>query len=90
MAILLIFVALQLGDAATTLVFLARGVSEGNPLIGSLMHASNPALALAVAKTAAGGLAWIAWRSQRVTLLRRANVFFTLCVVWNVAAIARY
>ena len=88
MAILLVFLALQVGDAATTLLFLARGVTEGNPLIGSLMHAANPALALVVAKGLACGLAWMAWRSQRVTLLRRANVFFALCVVWNVAAIA--
>src|ERR1051326_7182644 len=71
MAILLIFLALQLGDAATTLVFLARGVAEGNPLIGSLMHASNPAVALLVAKALAWALALFAWGLPRPTLLRR-------------------
>ena len=88
MAILLVFVALQLCDAGTTLVFLSRGISEGNPLIGGFMHAANPALALLVAKVAACGLAGIAWRSQRTLLLRRANVFFAACVLWNLAAIA--
>jgi hypothetical protein len=88
MAILLIFLALQLGDAATTLVFLARGVTEGNPLIGSLMHAANPTVALLLAKALACALALFAWRLRRTTLLRRANIFFALCVAWNVAAIA--
>jgi hypothetical protein len=88
MAILLIFLGLQMSDAATTMLFLARGVSEGNPLIGSLMHAANPTVALLLAKVAACVLAGIAWRSRRFTLLRRANVFFGICVVWNVVAIA--
>jgi hypothetical protein len=88
MAILLIFLGLQLCDAATTLIFLARGVTEGNPLIGALLHVSDPALALALVKLAACGLAIIAWRSRRIALLRRANVFFALCVAWNLTAIA--
>jgi hypothetical protein len=33
-------------------------------------------------------LAIIAWRSRRIALLRRANVFFALCVAWNLTAIA--
>jgi len=88
MALLLIFLALQLCDAGTTLVFLARGVTEGNPLIGALMHVSDPAIALALTKAGACALALFAWRSNRTTLLRRANIFFALCVVWNLAAIA--
>jgi hypothetical protein len=86
MAILLTFVGLQLCDAATTLVFLAHGVGEGNPLVRALLHTASPAVGLVLAKTAACVLAMIAWRLQRVALLRRANVFFALCVLWNVAA----
>jgi len=88
MHILLTFLVLQLCDAGTTLVFLTRGVAEGNPLIGWLMHAANPAVALVVAKAAACGLALVAWRSRRTALLRRANLFFSVCVVWNLVAMA--
>jgi hypothetical protein len=88
MAILLIFLVLQLCDAGTTLLFLGRGVTEGNPLMGALMHASDPRLALLAAKMAACGMALIAWRSRRMALLRRANAFFAFCVAWNVVAIA--
>ena len=89
MALFLIFLALQFCDAATTLVFLAHGVTEGNPLIGAMLRASaHPALALAAIKLAACALAILAWKSRRTALLRRANVFFALCVVWNLAAIA--
>jgi hypothetical protein len=88
MAIFFIFLALQVFDAATTLIFLARGVPEGNPLIGAMLHASaHPAMSLMVVKAAACCLAWFTWRSRRLTLLRRANVFFALCVVWNLTAI---
>lgn len=89
MAIFLVFLALQLFDAATTVIFLGRGVAEGNPLIRLAMSVSaNPALALAVVKAAACLLALLAWKSRRIALLRRANVFFALCVIWNLAAIA--
>ena len=90
MAILFVFLILQLCDAATTLIFLARGVSEGNPLIRALMHVSDPAIALAMVKAAACGMAIIAWRSRRTVLLRRANIFFALCVAWNLTAIATW
>ena len=88
MAMLLIFVLLQAGDAATTAMFLARGVSEGNPLM-SVFFAStgHPGWSLAVVKLAACGLGLIAWRCGRMRLLRRANVFFGLCVAWNLVAI---
>jgi hypothetical protein len=88
MAIFFLFLALQIFDAGTTLIFLGRGVSEGNPLIRALLDTSaHPALALALVKAAACALAWAAWKSRRIVLLRRANVFFALCVVWNAAAI---
>jgi hypothetical protein len=30
-----------------------------------------------------------AWNSRRTRLLRRANLFFAICVGWNLLAIAR-
>jgi hypothetical protein len=90
MAILLVFLVLQLGDLATTLVFLRHGVLEANPLVAALMHLSaTPAVAVLVVKVAACGLAMYAWNSRRTRLLRRANLFFAVCVGWNLLAIAR-
>ena len=89
MAILLVFLGLQLLDGATTLIFLAHGVSEANPLVGVMLRAGwHPAAGLAVVKSAACVLGLLAWRSGRIKLLWRANVFFAVCVMWNVTAIA--
>jgi hypothetical protein len=64
-------------------------VGEGNPLVAGLMHViAQPALALLVVKGAACGMALFAWKSRRTHLIRRANVFFALCVCWNLFAIA--
>jgi hypothetical protein len=90
MAILLVFVALQLCDLATTLVFLQHGVGEANPLVGALMRVwAQPAVAVLLVKAAGCGLAVYAWRSRRTRLLWRANLFFAVCVGWNLLAIAR-
>lgn len=90
MAILLTFFALQVCDLATTLVFLRQGVAEANPLVAVLMHFfSQPAFALGALKAGACLMAYYAWTSRRTRLLRRANLFFALCVGWNLIAIAR-
>jgi hypothetical protein len=71
------------------MVFLRHGVSEANPLVAALMHVSaQPALAVLLVKAASCALAVYAWRSRRIRLLRRANLFFALCVGWNLLAIA--
>jgi hypothetical protein len=86
--ILLTFIALQLGDLATTLLFLRHGVAEGNPLISAALRLStHPALPLAAVKLAGCALALYCWRTGRATLLRRINLFFAACVVWNLAAL---
>jgi Domain of unknown function (DUF5658) len=89
MAILLVFLALQFCDLATTLVFLRHGVGEANPLVAALIRVTaQPAVALLLVKAAACGLGLYAWKSRRTRLLRRANLFFALCVGWNLLAIA--
>jgi hypothetical protein len=90
MAILLVFVALQFCDLATTLIFLRHGVAEANPLVAALMRISaQPAVAVLLVKLAGCALAVYAWRGRRMRLLRRANLFFAVCVGWNLLAIAR-
>jgi len=90
MAILLVFVVLQLCDLATTLVFLQHGVGEANPLVAALIRVVvQPAVAVLLVKAAGCGLAVYAWKSRRTRLLWRANLFFAVCVGWNLLAIAR-
>jgi hypothetical protein len=81
------FIYLQILDLMTTLVFLAQGVQEGNPLIRFLMESTaNPLLALAVAKSFAVLMGVFACRTGRDRVLRRANLFFAGLVVWNLLA----
>ena len=45
-------------------------------------------MAVLLVKAAGCGLIVYAWRSRRIRLLKRANLFFALCVMWNLVAIA--
>ena len=85
---LLLFLVLQACDFGTTLRFLGLGVREANPLAAVLLRLTvHPAAALLLLKAAGCGLGVYAWKSSRLRLLRRANVFFGLCVAWNLLAI---
>lgn len=88
MILILEFACLQVFDLVSTLLFLGRGIAEANPLMRMAISA-NPVLGLAVPKAAAVALAIYAWRSGRLRLLRRINILFAICVVWNLAALAR-
>jgi hypothetical protein len=89
MTTLLVFLFLQLCDLATTLVFLHHGVHEANPLVSALIRLSaQPAVALLLVKAAGCAMALYSWRTGRHRLLRGANLFFALCVGWNLLAIA--
>jgi hypothetical protein len=87
--LLLEFICLQALDGLTTLLFLGRGIGEGNPLVRAALHASQagPALPLVAVKLAGVLVAVFAYRSGRAKMLRRINVFFALCIAWNLAAI---
>jgi hypothetical protein len=81
------FIYLQVLDLMTTIGFLANGVREGNPVIRFLIHTtSNPLLGLLIAKCIAIVLGVYACRTGREAVLRKANVFFAILVVWNVLA----
>jgi hypothetical protein len=88
--LLLAFVGLQVMDVLTTLVFLGLGVEEGNPLIRLLLAGSvttHRGLALVAPKVFAIALGAYAWRSGRMGLLRKMNLLFAACVVWNIIVI---
>ena len=89
MTALLVFLVLQLCDFVTTMLFLQRGVVEANPIIRWMIHISAaPVLAVLIFKLAGCGIAAYAWKTRRSRLLRGANLFFLVCVAWNVMAIA--
>jgi hypothetical protein len=76
-------------DLATTLLFMRHGIGEANPLVTALIRVSaQPTLVLVLVKAVGCGLAIYAWRSRRMRFLHRANLFFALCVGWNLLAIA--
>jgi len=77
------FISLQILDAMTTLVFLHRGIPEANPLMRAVMALAGPRLALLLSKGFAIGLAVFASRSGRTALLRKVNLVFGMCVLWN-------
>ena len=90
MAVLVVFLALQVADFTTTLLFLRHGVGEANPALGALIRVTGQtALSVLLFKAAGCAMAVYAWRSRRTRLLRHFNFFFALCVGWNLLAIAR-
>jgi hypothetical protein len=86
---LLFFVALQCLDVITTLVFLSKGIEEGNPLVRlSITLFQAPWLGVAAAKVTAAFIGHYCHRTRRTALLRRANAGYALVVGWNLVAIA--
>jgi len=87
-SVLGIFIGLQCMDVLTTLVFLSRGVAEGNPLVSlALSTTHTPWIALAAAKMMAAFIGQYCYRTGRMALLRRANTGYALVVGWNLIAI---
>jgi hypothetical protein len=81
------FVYLQVLDVLTTLVFLAGGVREVNPVIRLLVAgAGSPLGGLLAAKLLALSLAGYCWWGDRRKLLVRVNVFYAALVTWNLVA----
>ncbi|MGH9657174.1 MAG: DUF5658 family protein [Bryobacteraceae bacterium] len=83
------FIYLQVLDLLTTLAFLRSGIEEANPLVRFLVEATtSPVGGVMAVKLIALLLAAYCWRTQRQTMLVRANVFFAVVVGWNVLALA--
>jgi hypothetical protein len=80
---------LQLLDLLTTLLFLAHGVKEANPLVKWSMSVTNGNLTgLLAVKCVACALAFMAVQFGRPAVLVKMNRFFTVLVAWNVLALA--
>jgi len=87
--VLSLFVLLQLLDLLTTLVFISKGLTEGNPIVNwALSYASAPWVGLVVSKLIAALIGQYCYTSGRTNLLRRANLGYSLVVGWNLIGIA--
>lgn len=80
---------LQCLDVLTTLIFLSKGVTEGNPVIKWMLPMTHaPWIGLVAAKLTATLLGVYFYRKGRVNTLRLANAGYFLIVAWNLTAIA--
>jgi hypothetical protein len=85
---LAIFILLQILDIATTLVVLAMGGRETNPIVQHFMTV-GPVAGLVISKLTVTAIAAAIVALRRNRGLRLANVAFTGVVAWNFTIIAR-
>jgi hypothetical protein len=82
MAIIYVFVYLQLLDFLTTLVGLRLGAREMSPFIVMLMHA-GPGIGVALSKLLALVLGGICVYRKKERLMRWVSYWYGALVVWN-------
>jgi hypothetical protein len=87
--ILPVFVVLQCLDVLTTLIFLSKGVREGNPLLTlALPYAHAPWVGVVAAKLLATLIGFYCYYNGKFAALRLANMGYSVIVGWNLLAIA--
>jgi hypothetical protein len=84
MAILQVFIYLQLLDLLTTLIGFKLGASEASPFIRVLMHA-GPTAGVIMSKLLALGLAGLCVYTKKLRLIKWATYWYSVLVVWNLS-----
>jgi hypothetical protein len=85
---MVLFVALQVLDLTSTIIFLHTGVREANPIVRCSMSMFGGALpGLLVIKILAAVLGLACYGMKRFDFLRRANISFVILILWNSMAI---
>jgi len=84
MAILQIFVYLQILDLLTTLIGFKLGASEASPFIRVLMHA-GPTTGVILSKVVALALAGLCVYTKKMHLIKWASYWYGVLVVWNLS-----
>ena len=82
MAIIQVFVYLQLLDLLTTLVGFKLGAKEASPFISLLMHA-GPAAGIMVSKLLSLGLGAVCLHYKKNHLIRWVSYWYGGLIVWN-------
>jgi hypothetical protein len=86
--VLPVFILLQCLDLLTTLVFISRGLTEGNPIVHwALYFTGVPWVGMVLMKLVASLIGLYCYTNGRVNLLRRANMAYSLVVGWNLLGI---
>lgn len=83
-----LFLLLQVLDFLTTLVGLQLGGSELNPFVRSLMELDTVTGLMAVKLLGVAMAGYCVWR-KKLRVIRWANYYFALLVVWNLLNIFR-
>ena len=85
---LALFILLQISDFATTLIAIALGGAEQNPLVHAFF-AATPSFGLAISKLLVISIAVAGYYFGKHRGIRTANVAFSGVVVWNISVICR-
>jgi len=85
---LIIFLALQVLDAVSTLGAMAFGGGELNPVVSRIMLI-GPVSGLLLSKVIVSGIAVACMRWDKQKAIRIANLAFTGIFVWNCSIVAR-
>lgn len=80
-----LFTALQIFDIVSTLLFIALGIEEGNPLLRLLAPHVGMVVALFLVKMLGVTLALIWYKAGRS--LTRINYAFSGLILWNAVAV---
>lgn len=88
MQLLAIFSLLQLMDFSTTVIAIAMGGGEQNPLVAHVM-AIGAIAGLIISKLLVMALAGCCVWARKTHAVRLANVAFALIVAWNLTIIGR-
>ena len=86
MAVIYIFVYLQVLDLLTTLVGFRMGAAEASPFIRIMMHL-GPAAGVVLSKIFALGLAGFCMYLKKDHLVRWITYWYGALVVWNLTVI---
>ena len=86
MAVIYIFIYLQVLDLLTTLVGFRMGAAEASPFIRMLMH-FGPTAGVVVSKLFALGLAGFCMYLKKDHLVRWITYWYGALVVWNLMVI---
>jgi hypothetical protein len=82
MALIQIFVYLQVLDLLTTLIGFRLGAAEASPFIRTLMH-FGPAIGVILSKVLALGLGAYCVYRKKIRLMRLVTYWYGGLVVWN-------
>ncbi len=87
---LLIFILLQCGDLATTLIGLERGSGEMSPVLRIFMNRVSPVTVMSIDKLLAIAAAILVVRYGRwPRLIYKLNIIYGVLLAWNLLQIAK-